>query len=138
MKTEQLNNTCILFDKDNEAQQKAIIKFYNDNGYSLAPKFEKWNNEKYIGVKKGQLNYWWNDPEIMRIIDLPKEYYPIDTPIVETSLCVIEEVEISGVEWGLSFDGSNPNEEDYFQMIDKETAFRLKDKLAHLFPPTRK
>lgn len=81
---ESLNNTCILFDKDNEAQQKAIIKYYNDNGYPMTDDCVIRGNEKYIGVSIGDLGYWWNFNNIMRIIDLPKDYYPIDTPIVES------------------------------------------------------
>lgn len=38
-------------------------------------------------------------------------------------------------EWGLSFGGLHPKDEDYFRMPDKETAFRLKDKLSTKFPP---
>ncbi len=43
---------------------------------------------------------------------------------------VIESVESTGTEWGLSLTDSNPKEEDYFKMPDKEIAFRLKEKLA--------
>jgi hypothetical protein len=39
---------------------------------------------------------------------------------------VIEMHDEDGVEWGISFDGPNPNEEDYFEMMDGESAFRLK------------
>lgn len=48
-----------------------------------------------------------------------------------TSLVVIETEE----EWGLSFNGHNPEQENYFKMPDKETAFRLKEKLSAKFPP---
>ena len=52
-----------------------------------------------------------------------------------TSLVIIESIEENGTEWGLSFDGHNPAPENYFQMINEETAFRLKDKLSTKFPP---
>lgn len=42
------------------------------------------------------------------------------TTVIETHL---EE----GVEWGLSFSGCHPSEDEYFIMDDKETAFRLSD-----------
>lgn len=58
---------------------------------------------------------------------------------LETSLVVIEYHHENGVEWGLSFDGPNPlNKDDYFIMIDKESAFRLKDKLSAKFPPVKR
>ena len=79
---ESLNNTCILFDKNNEAEQKAIIKFYNDNGWVFNELYRYNPTEKVIGVSRGDLGYWGNGYERMHIIDLPKEYY-IDTPIVE-------------------------------------------------------
>jgi hypothetical protein len=49
-------------------------------------------------------------------------------------IIVIESPEKSGTEWGISFDGPNPNQEDYFKMPDKETAFRLKDYLSEHSP----
>ena len=39
------------------------------------------------------------------------------------------------IEWGLSFDGHNPESENYFPMIDENTAFRLKEKLSAMYPP---
>jgi len=82
---QSLNNTCILFDPKDEAQQKAIIRFYNDNGFEGTPTLEWWSND-CIGIFQGitgpELDYWDNDGS-MKVIDLPKEYYPIDTPIVE-------------------------------------------------------
>lgn len=48
------------------------------------------------------------------------------------TIVVIESYGETGVEWGLSFNGSNPQPEDYFKMLDKETAFRLKDYLSSL------
>lgn len=53
---------------------------------------------------------------------------------IKTSLTVIEFHHEYGVEWSLSFGGHNPSTEDYFVM-DKETAFRLKDRLSTMFPP---
>ena len=43
---------------------------------------------------------------------------------------VIETVEQDGIEWGISLTNSNPEGEDYFPMINKETAFRIKERLA--------
>lgn len=43
---------------------------------------------------------------------------------------VIESVEKDGTEWGISFTDNNPDPKDYFKMPDKETAFRLKEKLS--------
>lgn len=80
---ESLNNTCILFDPNNEEQQKAIIKFYNDNGWVFNELYIYNPTEKVIGVSRGDLGYWGNVGQRMRIIDLPKDYY-IDTPIVES------------------------------------------------------
>lgn len=55
---------------------------------------------------------------------------------MKTSLVVIEEIDKNNdVEWGLSFGGNNPLSEDYFKMPDKETAFRLKERLSIKFPP---
>lgn len=42
---------------------------------------------------------------------------------------VIETHNVDGVEWGISFNGYNPEEEDYFPMTDKDTAFRISDRL---------
>ena len=49
-------------------------------------------------------------------------------------IIVIETPEESNLEWGISFDGSYPNQEYYFKMPDKETAFRLKDYLTEHSP----
>lgn len=40
------------------------------------------------------------------------------------NICVIESYD-PNQEWGISFDGFNPEAEYYFKMPDKETAFRL-------------
>ena len=81
MRNEQLNNTCILFDKEDEAQQKAIIKFYNDGGYSES--LCRLDDESYIGVFNYRLDYWFNDSvPPMQVIELPTDYYP--TKIVES------------------------------------------------------
>lgn len=73
---QELNNTCILFDKDNIAQQEAIIKYYNDNGWPKT--YLKYHgNENCIGVRRGELDYWYNI-SMFKVIDLPKEYYPIE------------------------------------------------------------
>lgn len=44
---------------------------------------------------------------------------------------VIETHEETGVEWGISFTDSNPEEKDYFVMPDEQTAFRLKEYLEN-------
>ena len=49
---------------------------------------------------------------------------------MSTNLIVIESIESSGTEWGISFTNHNPEPQDYFKMPDKETAFRLKEYLA--------
>ncbi len=79
---QELNNTCILFDPNNEAQQKAIIKYYNDNGWHQSD-FVKWAKDEAIGVYDKQLDYCQKSNKF-KVIDLPKEYYLIDTPIVES------------------------------------------------------
>jgi hypothetical protein len=50
--------------------------------------------------------------------------------LCEMSVVVIETVEDGSTEWGISLTDSNPKEEDYFKMSDKETAFRLKERLT--------
>jgi hypothetical protein len=50
------------------------------------------------------------------------------------NVLVIETHTDEGVEWGISFTDYNPAPEDYLKMADKETAFRLRDKLAELAP----
>ena len=45
---------------------------------------------------------------------------------------VIENIEENGTEWGISFTSPNPEAKDYFKMLDKETAFRLKKYLENL------
>jgi hypothetical protein len=84
MRNEQLNNTCIIFDPKDEAQQKAIIKFYNDNGwpYSMGSYMERGDSTDCIGVLDRDLGYWWQNELPMRIIELPSDYYP--TKIVES------------------------------------------------------
>lgn len=52
----------------------------------------------------------------------------------QVNLVVIESVDADGTEWGISFTDNNPKEEDYFKMPDKETAFRLKERLAVCSP----
>lgn len=48
------------------------------------------------------------------------------------NVIVIESVESDGTEWGISFTNSNPDAKDYFEMPNKETAFRLRTYLAEL------
>ena len=48
---------------------------------------------------------------------------------------VIETIEDSCAEWGISFNGPNPPHEDYFKMSDGDTAFRLRDRLLAEFSP---
>lgn len=45
-------------------------------------------------------------------------------------IIVLETHTDNGVEWGISFNGYNPEPEDYLRMVDKESAFKLRDKLA--------
>lgn len=56
----------------------------------------------------------------------------------ELNVIVIESPEETETEWGISLDGHNPNPADYFKMIDKQTAFRLKDYLQGCFYETEK
>ena len=47
------------------------------------------------------------------------------------SILVIEDIQNDdSVEWILSFTNPNPEAKDCFQMIDSQTAFRLKDYLT--------
>jgi hypothetical protein len=48
------------------------------------------------------------------------------------NIIVIESHEETGVEWGISFKGSNPESDHYFKMVDRETAFKLMDYLLSL------
>lgn len=52
------------------------------------------------------------------------------------NITIIEHIKKDCTEWGLSFGGSNPIDEDYFIMTDKETAFRLKGRLTISSPIT--
>ncbi|AXH74762.1 MAG: KTSC domain protein [Bacteriophage sp.] len=90
MRNESLNNTCILFDKEDEAQQKAIIKFYGDNGWEST----RWlSNDSIsseidcIGIHRGELGKWFSDGGTMQVIELPSEYYP---KIVESESKAVE------------------------------------------------
>jgi hypothetical protein len=38
---------------------------------------------------------------------------------------VIEDMKEPTTQWGISFTSNTPEAEDYFEMVDKETAFRL-------------
>ena len=51
-----------------------------------------------------------------------------------TSVLVIENVGADGTEWGISFTDFNPEDKDYFKMTDKDTAFRLKDRINCISP----
>lgn len=59
-----------------------------------------------------------------------KNTFSVEEQEIDTSLVVCEDHDADGVHWGLSFGGNNPTAEDYFELKDKETAFRLKDKLS--------
>ncbi|HWD88219.1 MAG TPA: hypothetical protein VG367_08835 [Mucilaginibacter sp.] len=52
----------------------------------------------------------------------------------ELSIEVCESITSKSTGWGLSLNGCNPDYEDYFPM-DKETAFRLKERLLAVMPP---
>jgi hypothetical protein len=45
---------------------------------------------------------------------------------------VIETVHEDRIEWGISFDGYNPNAQDYFEVTNKQTAFGLQKKLLFI------
>jgi hypothetical protein len=47
-------------------------------------------------------------------------------------IIVIETIDNSN-EWGINFNGSNPDSKNYFATKDKETAFNLRDKLNYIF-----
>lgn len=53
--------------------------------------------------------------------------------ILNTKIQIIETLFEDYSEWGISFTSNNPEPKDYFQMLDKETAFRLKKYLETLF-----
>ena len=54
----------------------------------------------------------------------------------KTSLVVIESYDKEkNVEWGLSFEGHNPSDVNYFKMLNKDEAFRLQNKLSAKYPP---
>jgi len=83
MRNESLNNTCILFDPKDEAQQKAIIKFYGDNGHYISKPF-MWRDDDAICVYNGILNYWDSKAKNnqfgdFKVIELPSDYYPTTT-----------------------------------------------------------
>lgn len=48
---------------------------------------------------------------------------------------LIETHNENNVEWGIGFNSPNPTKENYFQMIDKETATRLMNLLDQLYSP---
>lgn len=47
-------------------------------------------------------------------------------------IIVIETIDNNN-EWGISFNGSNPDSQNYFAIKDKKTAFDLRDKLNYIF-----
>lgn len=55
--------------------------------------------------------------------------------INKTSIVVFETLHSDKTEWGISFDGHNPSAENYFEMLSREDAFRLRDKLSAKYPP---
>jgi hypothetical protein len=87
MRNESLNNTCILFDPLDEAQQKAIIKFYNDNGWRGIQVLNDPDKFMCIGVWEGELSYYYSC-FAMQVIELPTDYYP--TKIVESEKTELE------------------------------------------------
>lgn len=61
-------------------------------------------------------------------------YPQTNTEKNQTSLVVMQiGLDDNSFEWGLSFGGHNPNPEDYFIMVDEETAMRLRDKLSNQY-----
>ena len=51
-----------------------------------------------------------------------------------SEVLVIESFENGICEWGVSFAGMNPEPHDYFAMPNKQTAFRLADRLTKCPP----
>jgi len=51
------------------------------------------------------------------------------------SIHVIETHHLDGLEFGLSFTCCNPEAEDYYQMPNSETAYRLQQRLLTEFAP---
>lgn len=47
---------------------------------------------------------------------------------------VCEDHDEPGVNWGISFNGNNPTDEEYFQCNTKEDAFRLAKMINSLQP----
>jgi len=43
-----------------------------------------------------------------------------------------------GTGWGISFTSPNPKEEDYFEMKNKEEAFRLKNRIEKLLTDNKR
>lgn len=52
----------------------------------------------------------------------------------DTPCTVLEEHDDDGVHWGLSFAGPTPTDADYFPMADRETAFRLAERINCMRP----
>jgi hypothetical protein len=75
-RNEKLNDTCIFF--YSKEDEEAIIKFYEDNGYTKGLSFRKRSNENVIGVYCGTFGYWWRG-FIMTLIELPEDYNPLPT-----------------------------------------------------------
>ena len=48
---------------------------------------------------------------------------------MKNTIIVIKTINKEGTEWGLSACSHNPGPDDYFRMVDKETAFRLKRRI---------
>lgn len=53
-------------------------------------------------------------------------------PSGQNIVVVIESHNGDRVEWGISFSGPNPGDEDYFAMPDEETAFKLASRINAL------
>jgi len=46
----------------------------------------------------------------------------------------IQVIHTDGEEWGISFNGPNPEPKDYFTMPSKDEAFRLRERIANSLP----
>jgi hypothetical protein len=74
------------------------------------------------------------DARICHVIISDGTYYHIDQESIEIiypTVLVVEDLTDNGTVWGISFDGNNPDADDYFTM-GKDTAFRLSKYLNNI------
>ena len=79
-----------------------------------------------------KVNLEWSDDTKTKVVYAENENGNYAVPESNNmALVVIEDIQEDGSsEWILSFTNSNPEAKDCFQMIDSQTAFRLKDYLT--------